>query len=482
MKKLSPIISILLLTLSLLAWQIPGLLTFGACPDETPGYLCGPTEIDDSVRLLLHFDNDTDWDFLEDCSGSTYSPHGPDTLTWGGIGGSPDINANSAFFGDSGVSFDGTNDFYVFSPDEEFHPRTGNFTLDLYAKLTPGGANTQAWFGSTEGAPDIMMGTNVAAVGMYNAVNGWYSFAVDPRDGKWHHYAFSRSGTTALIFVDGKKLLATPTFNDDMWDPGQRMGVGWNASNAKMNGDMDELRWTIGEARWTENFTPPIYPAGVTEQGRDAYDVLLVHSNNYQGYTVFTDSSDSAHTIYTNGNAKHDLDGRKFLLSGISLDGTNDNLQAADSDDWDFGSGDFTIELWVYPKIFTSKTIINQWVPGAPPWSGGWDLQFDATNKINFYWDYGADIHSVTGTTAYTVAQWIHIAVSKSGNSIYLFENGKKAAEAAFADTIDPSGNSLYVGEYSSGAGDIQAYYQEIRISKGIGRYTSNFTPQEMPY
>ena len=65
--------------------------------------------------------------------------------------------------------------------------------------------------------------------------------------------------------------------------------------------------------------------------------------------TTFTDSSSSGHTITASGNIKHNSVPTKFGSSSIELDGAGDELDIASTSDFQFGTGDFTIDWWMMP-------------------------------------------------------------------------------------------------------------------------------------
>ena len=84
--------------------------------------------------------------------------------------------------------------------------------------------------------------------------------------------------------------------------------------------------------------------------GLDANVVLLMHFNGDDEGTTFTDSSASAHSFSADGTqAQTDTAIKKFGTASLLLDGS-DYLTTATHADWEFGDGDFTIDVWVYPS------------------------------------------------------------------------------------------------------------------------------------
>ena len=92
--------------------------------------------------------------------------------------------------------------------------------------------------------------------------------------------------------------------------------------------------------------------ATATAGGSDPYFnnvVLLLHMNGANSGTTFTDSSSFARTVTTYGDAKTSTTQSKFNGSSGLFDGTTDRLSVPASSDFNMGSGDFTIETWIYP-------------------------------------------------------------------------------------------------------------------------------------
>ena len=118
-----------------------------------------------------------------------------------------------------------------------------------------------------------------------------------------------------------------------------------------------------------------------------------------------------------------------FYGGSYYFDGSNDELTIADSADWDIGSGDFTMEFWMYQLSITNTDtqILNQW--GATGMNGVWYIKADSLTSMtaNFRDDAnlgngGATVASVSGTIKDN--RWQHIAVSRDGTNLRMFVDG----------------------------------------------------------
>jgi hypothetical protein len=201
--------------------------------------------------------------------------------------------------------------------------------------------------------------------------------------------------------------------------------------------------------------------------------VLLLHCDGTNGATSATDYSNSAHSITFYGNAQLSDTSPKFGTAAVLFDGSGDYIQAPDSADWDFGTGDFTIEFWY-------KSTTNTSDPGT------FVSQYNG-NGFTFRWYLGA-LYMLNGATTIatggswtpTTGVWYHIAACRSGTSLRLFVDGTQSGSTATSsDNITGSNLPLELGcmPYSGGhIFPLNGRLDDVRITKGVARYTANFT------
>ena len=209
--------------------------------------------------------------------------------------------------------------------------------------------------------------------------------------------------------------------------------------------------------------------------------VLLLHLN-----TDLSDSSPSAHTITKYGNASIDSSVTKLGAASVKLDGSGDYLSAADSDDWYLGSGDFTIDCWVrFSDVSVYNEIYSQVVNGD--------------NRVEFYRGSEGCLSFYDRVSGVTQAQydwrfpasvntWYHIALVRSGSNLYCFINGTSIAPnistAIESRDLGNIAQPVCIGARPGWADKIylNGWIDEFRISKGIARWTRNFTPPKIEY
>ncbi|MFV3416298.1 LamG domain-containing protein [Pseudomonas sp. NY15436] len=181
------------------------------------------------------------------------------------------------------------------------------------------------------------------------------------------------------------------------------------------------------------------------------------------------------HTFTTFNGAAISTVEKKFGSASLLLNGSSNYINSATSSDWEFGSGDFTLEAWVRPAatITSRQEIFNRFNVA------GWGVQILDTGFLRAF---VANSTSGTvligpGSTAVTAGSWHHVALSRSGSTLRLFLDGVTQATAAISGAIETITNALFIGADSGTSRFFNGNIDELRITKGYARYTSNFTP-----
>ena len=172
---------------------------------------------------------------------------------------------------------------------------------------------------------------------------------------------------------------------------------------------------------------------------------------------------------------------KKFGTAGYACPATGDSLSIPDSEDFNFGSGDFTIDAWLYRTGSSSyQTICSHKTDNSNYWQ--WRY-FGGTGNFDFTVT-GSGSFSVNWTvSAFAQDTWVHHQIVRNGNSWYLFQNGTQVGgtQTQAAAVPDMTGNLILQGDSSLGQPFV-GYMDEIRISKGIARNTSNFVVPSNEY
>jgi hypothetical protein len=219
----------------------------------------------------------------------------------------------------------------------------------------------------------------------------------------------------------------------------------------------------------------------------DSYTKLLIHADGADTSTAFYDFSNSAHAITANGNAQVDTAYSKFGGASALFDGTGDYLTVPDSDDFYFGTSDFTIDFWVrFNSISGSQHIFSQRVDD----NNRWGINKDANDKLNLYFysgGVGKGVYVMTNAwSGLSTGVWYHVVMERNNGCRMFIDGVQQTITETVAFGTNDVGNlaaNLVIGAYGNGAeAYLNGWLDEISISKGIARWTANFTPPTRAY
>ena len=206
---------------------------------------------------------------------------------------------------------------------------------------------------------------------------------------------------------------------------------------------------------------------------------LLMHFNGTNGSTTMTDNSKNNITATATNGASISTAQSKFGGTSLLLDGTNDYVSVTNSTDFDFGVGDFTIEYWEYRTLSGHQSpILSRHANIYGPYLIGW---YDSSVAfLSLYMSSNGsswDIASGVSMGVITTNVWTHYAVTRQGNTFRTFQNGIQISTFTSAATFPAGVGPLQIGRYEGTYYFKGGYIDELRITKGVARYTSNFTP-----
>jgi hypothetical protein len=216
---------------------------------------------------------------------------------------------------------------------------------------------------------------------------------------------------------------------------------------------------------------------------------LLMHFNGTNGSTTMTDNSKNNYSFTATNGAAISTAQSKFGDASVFLDGTNDYIINNNANsNWAFlhNNTTFTLELWFYTSVTTAQTLIST---DAATATIGFNLGLSSVNSrdidFSIYRGVGGSFLSATSLgSVWSVNTWNHLAVvlNKSTQTLKIYLNGTEVATTSTSSfsfsSSDPS-YALAIGRYqfSTPAGYYTGYIDELRITNGVARYTSNFTP-----
>ena len=398
--------------------------------------------------------------------------------------------------------FDGSSSLTI-PNDATLYFGSGDYTVETWVYNTDTGNDIKwiagIWHYTTPAAQ---------AWALYHQ-NGQYRFIVDPADtvvtigtsglhtNEWTHLAVTKSGNVFRMFINGVQE-STTTLSHTMQNGSGAVdigAVGSSPANTRFGGYISNFRVVKGTAVYTSNFTPPDEPlTAITNT-----TLLTCH------LPYIADGSTNAHAITVTGNVStkplspYDYSEYSAIAHGGSLyfDGNGDAIEIADNDDFDFGTGDLTIECWVYPEVTGNN------YPGFLGTTAGWGsvaasgMRFDnlGDSKFQMSW-YGPGDPFLETQSTYLHDQWYHFVVTRTGGNTWrMFINGilEDVATNSTPYDICVGGHNLQVGgkTWDGGNGWFKGNVADLRLTKGsvVTEYqtsstttgTQIFTPRTTP-
>jgi hypothetical protein len=223
---------------------------------------------------------------------------------------------------------------------------------------------------------------------------------------------------------------------------------------------------------------------------KDAYfnlTTLLLNTSSTNGAqnNTFLDSSTNNFTITRNGNTTQGTF-TPFSQTGWSnyFNGTvtTSYLNAVSNAVFDFGTGDFTLEAFIYVPAYPTSGTVAGIIIAAHNWNGsGMNFIFRIGQTGLLYFENSAG-NSLTASTAVALNTWAHVACVRSSGTVTFYINGTSAGSGAAAGSIS-STTAVSIGNALSGGtfGNFNGYISNARITKGGALYTSTFTPSTTP-
>jgi hypothetical protein len=176
---------------------------------------------------------------------------------------------------------------------------------------------------------------------------------------------------------------------------------------------------------------------------------------------------------------------KKLGTAAAYFDGDGDYLSLADSEDWNFGSGDFTIDFWINPSSVApgDKDLVSSGNVGAG--NSYWFIRNDA-GLIRFSLVVGGVFQAnIIDSVSMVAGNWYHVAMIRSGNDWKLYKNGVLVGSVSNPVIFPSLSTPVRVGAGDNAGSAYRfysGYFDELSISKGVARWTSNFTPPNSQY
>lgn len=193
---------------------------------------------------------------------------------------------------------------------------------------------------------------------------------------------------------------------------------------------------------------------------------ILLRGGQSDGSTTIVDSSNNNYSFTTQGTAPtYSTTQTKWASTSIKFNNNGGKILEATSVSNLYLNTDFTIEFWVY-LTSTSGALLGAGLFGRilifP------DLYCEMGNGSSL-------IGSSTASSGLSTNTWTHVAVTRSVNTVRVFKAGSQVSSYTVSGTPDTS-KDIQIGCFNTG-NYITGYMEDFRWTKGVARYTANFTP-----
>jgi hypothetical protein len=277
---------------------------------------------------------------------------------------------------------------------------------------------------------------------------------------QWYHLAVTCEAGVISLFVNGVKEGLVNTFTAISVTQSYITIGQMNTYTAPIL--VDDVRITNGACRYSRNFTPAKNPNLSLDSQSNYTQLQLSYEPPVAGMGVIT--------LTAYGSAQISTAQKKFGTSSLYFPGGSGDYAMGPASTllYNFGTGNYTVELWIYRQTNAGSCIMdfaNSGVNGPRLW-------VNASNKLS----YGVSgITNIVGATTIQNNTWYHVAVARASGITKMFLDGVQEG-SSWTDSTDCNNNQFRLGMWITGGNPFVGYLDSIRLTKGVARYTANFT------
>lgn len=386
----------------------------------------------------------------------------------------------------SSVYFNGSSDYLTSSGNATI--ATGEFTIEAWIYPTSFNASNTVldnslWnIGQNGGYTFYIDSTGKVALGgstgVWNSSTTWLTSTSSVVTNRWQHVAITRDSSNVIrCFINGVLDPTTTTYAASL-NLSTAGGITTNISRTVADGgtynyfagyisNVHAANGT-GACKYITAFTPSVYPIVKT-----ATTVFLACNSRR-----LVDASTNAFTLTAGGSAAVNnfnpfLNNPSYANYGSAyFDGSGDYLKTTSTGAAQFGTGDFTVELWVHLTSIPAATAL---------------IDFRAANGASFGQVYVTTagvlrlyLPTDVGTTnTIPLNAWTHLAITRSSGTVQMFINGVSGYSGTQPGALNSG--ALSIGAAFDGTAPVNGYISNVRFITGTALYTANFTPPATP-
>ena len=393
----------------------------------------------------------------------------------------PTVAYSAATHGGS-MYFDGTGDYLQLPSSTEYH-FTGDFTIEfwMYAVAITNEAAIVSVGTTDPNSSLVRLSSDKLQFWINGSPSGIITCSTTIQIGQWYHVAWVRSGSSATnvkIYLNGVQDGVTSSAKTATFvaAPLVVARYGSTQDSGSFNGYISDLRLN-NTALYTSTFTPPTAPLTAVSGTK----VLIKGTNagivDRSGRNVI---ETVGYTTPEPGRRQPEIrtQVKKYGDGSIFFGGTGDYLLMNGGQNFAFGTGNFTVEFWVN---ITDNGVFYDSRPtstdGVYVTIASNDFPSASGNSVSLV---VSGSRQITGTTVIKDGTWHHVAVCRSATTTKLFVDGVQTG-SSYSDSnnyLNGANRPVIASQgYTLATALPIGYMDDIRITKGVARYTANFTP-----
>ena len=411
----------------------------------------------------------------------------PKTIT---IAGTPQITSFAPFTETDTTTgsayFDGAGDHLIITDNTGMELGAGDFCVECWIYTTTNSGTGIVIDKRSGSYGPLLIWRNLGNLQLYmsgngsswSIVNGTTMLAMSTHT--WYHVAVYRVGTAVYYAINGTVTSAatssaTPVNNATNW----YIGTETNGSTNPWTGWIADMRFVVGSGVYTSaNFTPATSSLSSVANTQ----LLTLQSRTGENNHRFVDESGLKHVITRTGDTFQGTFS-PFSPAGWSsyFNGSSDSLTVPAGTDFAYGTGDFTVEGWFYATSTLAAYGSMLWSQVASGHNyfyvaAGEGASPVVNNYIQFVGAASGGGSPIYSSTVFTLNSWNHFAVVRISGSVRVYLNGVGGTSTSNTTDFNNTSYVPNIGRYTGGTSYFPGYISNLRVVKGVGVYTGNFT------
>jgi len=315
-----------------------------------------------------------------------------------------------------------------------------------------------------------------------NNVDGWFpeeSATLTVDKGRLRVLTTNTNYGSAKQIVTGLVIGKRYSFSIDMiyGDAAQVTAISGASPSINSGWQSADYKWKTSFTATTTSLEIDLQMASITNKFGFWDNVVLKQEDAPRDYSADIKGSGTNKTLTPNGQVGicYELGGH--YGSAISSSAFGDYLDVGINSDWNFGSGDFTVEFWSYDTTYSTT-------PGHGVWDNAnnqrsWLIYHNSSGLLRFFvsFDGATNNKSIQVATATPANQWNHYCMERVGSTLFGYVNGvcvganNTLGTNSLFTPVDP----LWIGRWGDGSYYVNGYTQDFRIYKGFAKYRGGF-------